>query len=236
MAAKKKNQAGSSKSTRKTVKKTTAKKKTSPSFASMRKPAKSAKKPAPKKQKTAANAKSAKKAFPKPKTVRKATSTALSPAAKRGKKIVIKTAPPSPETATKAAMRPVASAESKRAHFNKSDLAHFKLDLLAMRDRITGQSGSMRNAALQRTDEVNPEEDGTDAFMRLQTLEQVSSQQQIVTNIDEALRSIEKGSYGVCGICGELISKPRLTVLPFAKNCITCQSDMERQSRPGGRK
>lgn len=216
MAAKKKNQAGSSKSTRKTVKKTTAKKKTSPRSASTRK--------------------TAKKASPKPKPVRKATSTALSPAAKRGKKIVKKTAAPSPETATKDAMNPVASAESKRAHFNKSDLAHFKLDLLAMRDRITGQSGSMRNAALQRTDEVNPEEDGTDAFMRLQTLEQVSSQQQIISNIDEALRSIEKGSYGVCGMCGELISKPRLTVLPFAKNCIKCQSDMERQSRPGGRK
>ena len=216
MAAKKKNQAGSSKSTRKTVKKTTAKKKTSPRSASTRK--------------------TAKKASPKPKPVRKATSTALSPAAKRGKKIVKKTVAPPPETATKAAMAPVASAESKRAHFNKSDLAHFKLDLLAMRDRITGQSGSMRNAALQRTDEVNPEEDGTDAFMRLQTLEQVSSQQQIISNIDEALRSIEKGSYGVCGMCGELISKPRLTVLPFAKNCIKCQSDMERQSRPGGRK
>ena len=236
MAAKKKTQTGSSKSARKTVKKTAAKKKTSPSSTSTRKPAKAAKKPISKNQKAAANAKPAKKAAPKAMPVRKATSTALSPAKKRGKKIVKKTAVPPSETAAKAAMNPVASAESKKAHFNKSDLVHFKLDLLSMRDRITGQSGSMRNAALQRTDEVNPEEDGTDAFMRLQTLEQVSSQQQIVTNIDEALRSIEKGSYGVCGMCGDLISKPRLTVLPFAKNCIKCQSDMERQPRPGGRK
>jgi len=105
-----------------------------------------------------------------------------------------------------------------------------------MRDRITGQSGSMRNAALQRDDEVNPEEDGTDAFMRLQTLEQVSSQQLIITNINEALRAIEKGSYGVCDTCGELISKQRLSVLPFAKNCIKCQSEMERPNRPNGRR
>jgi RNA polymerase-binding transcription factor DksA len=105
-----------------------------------------------------------------------------------------------------------------------------------MRDRITGQSGSMRTAALQRTDEVNPEEDGTDAFMRLQTLEQVSSQHQIIANIDEALRAIEKGTYGVCDTCGELISKPRLSVLPFAKNCIKCQSEMENPRRMGGRR
>ena len=236
MAAKKKTKAGSSKSAQNTVKKTAAKKKTSPSSAPTRKPAKAAKKPISKTKNAAANAKPAKKAAPKAMPVRKATSTALSPAAKRGHKIVKKTAVPPSETAAKAAMKPVASAESKKPHFNKGDLTHFKLDLLSLRDRITGQSGAMRNAALQRTDEVNPEEDGTDAFMRLQTLEQVSSQQQIVTNIDEALRSIEKGSYGVCGMCGGLISKPRLTVLPFAKNCIKCQSDMERQPRPGGRK
>ena len=127
-------------------------------------------------------------------------------------------------------------AEQKKAHFSKNDLDQFKIDLLAMRDRITGQSGSMRNAALQRDDEVNPEEDGTDAFMRLQTLEQVSSQQLIITNINEALRAIEKGSYGVCDTCGELISKQRLSVLPFAKNCIKCQSEMERPNRPNGRR
>ncbi len=126
--------------------------------------------------------------------------------------------------------------EPKKPRFSKSDLDQFKADLMAMRDRITGQSGSMRNDALQRTDEINPEEDGTDAFMRLQTLEQVSSQQQIVANIDESLRAIEKGTYGVCDACGELINKPRLSVLPFAKNCIKCQSEMERTRRPGGRR
>ena len=135
----------------------------------------------------------------------------------------------------KAAAKP-AAADPKKPRFSKADLDQFKVDLLAMRDRITGQSGSMRNDALQRTDEINPEEDGTDAFMRLQTLEQVSSQQQIIANIDEALRAIEKGSYGCCDACGELINKPRLAVLPFAKNCIKCQSEMERVHRPGGRR
>lgn len=135
-----------------------------------------------------------------------------------------------------AARKPAHGADAGRLHFSKHDLNAFKLDLLSMRERITGQSGAMRHAALQRTDETNPEEDGTDAFMRLQTLKQVSSQQQIITNIDEALRSIEKGSYGVCDACGELISKPRLAVLPFAKNCIRCQSEMEKQIRCRGRR
>ena len=138
---------------------------------------------------------------------------------------------PSP-TPAKAA----SSASPKKPRFSKSDLDHFKNDLLVMRDRIIGQAGSMRDAALQHDDGMNPEEDGTDAFMRLQTLEQVGSQQREIVTIDEALRSIEQGTYGACEMCGELISKPRLTVLPFATTCIKCQSEMERPHRLGGRR
>jgi len=163
-----------------------------------------------------------KKAAPAKKAPAPAKATAVPPKKKAAPAPVAKAAPPAP---VKAAPR--------RTRFNKTDLKQFQLDLLAMRDRITNQSGSMKSAALQRSDEVNPEEDGTDAFMRLQTLEQVGTQQSIVTRIDEALHAISKGTYGACDICGELISKERLTVLPFAKNCIRCQSEMERVNRHG---
>ena len=119
--------------------------------------------------------------------------------------------------------------------FDKKDLSLFKHELIAMRDRIVKQSGAMKTAALQRTDEVNVDEDGTDAFMRLQTLEQVGNQQSVISNINESLHAIDEGSYGVCDMCGELIGKQRLLVLPFAKNCIKCQSDMERFNRGGRR-
>ncbi len=125
---------------------------------------------------------------------------------------------------------------AKDHRFNKKDLAKFRLELLALRERIIGQSGAMRNAALQRNDEANLEEEGTDAFIRLQTLAQVRTQQQIVANIDEALRSIEKSTYGICDMCGALISKSRLKVLPFAKNCIECQSEIEQTRYQAGRR
>ena len=137
-----------------------------------------------------------------------------------------------PKKTAAAAPAPV-RAPSRRIRFNKTDLKQFQIELIAMRDRITNQSGSMRSAALQRTDEVNTEEDGTDAFMRLQTLEQVGTQQGIITKIDEALHAIGKGTYGTCDVCGALISKERLSVLPFARNCIQCQSEMERTNRYG---
>lgn len=187
-------------------------------------------------QKSVQQKKAVKKAPPQAKPAKKVIPTAAAPKKDLVKKTVSNATLPTPKTEHKSAPKIVPVAEPKKARLQKRDLDQFKIELLAMRDRITGQSGSMRSAALQRTDEINPEEDGTDAFMRLQTLEQVSSQQQLIANIDEALRSIEKGTYGVCDTCGELISKPRMTVLPFAKNCIKCQSEMERAPRPGGRR
>lgn len=122
---------------------------------------------------------------------------------------------------------PKPQAKKSRAKFSKSALDIFKKELLQMRDHFTGQTSAMKHDALQRDDEVNPEEDGTDAFMRLQALNQMNDQQHIVSEIDEALGSIEKGTYGICEMCGCLISKLRLKARPFSKFCVTCKSEME---------
>jgi len=130
----------------------------------------------------------------------------------------------------------LASRVVAKNRFSKDDLKAFQRELLTTRERITDQSGAMKSAALQRTDEVNLEEEGTDAFMRLQTLEQVGTQQGIVIKINEALNAISKGTYGVCDSCNELITKARLNVLPFARTCIKCQAEMEQASRHGRRR
>lgn len=240
MAVTRKNKVSSSKSPTKNVKKAPAKAaaKPMPKKAAAKKvqPPKSVSRTPPKPVKKSAPQKAIKKAAPPAKPVKKAAPAAVAFKKDLVKKTVSNVSPPRPETVHKAAPKTAPAAEPKTSRSHKGDLLHFKTELLTMRDRITGQSGSMRDAALQRNDETNHEEDGTDAFMRLQTLEQVSSQQQIVANIDEALRSIEKGTYGICDMCGELINKPRLAVLPFAKNCIKCQSEMERTNRFVGRR
>ena len=251
MAVKTKTKAGSPRSPKKSLKKVPVKavakptpkkapaKKPTPSKAAARKTAKTVsavKRSAPSKPVSIAKTKAAKQVKAPAKPVKKATPPAAAPKKDLVRKTVSKASLSPVKTAQKPVARASSASEPKKPRFQKSDLDQFKSELLAMRDRITGQSGSMRTDALQRTDEINPEEDGTDAFMRLQTLEQVSSQQQIITNIDEALRAIEKGSYGVCDACGELINKPRLAVLPFAKNCIKCQSEMERPNRFAGRR
>jgi len=50
-----------------------------------------------------------------------------------------------------------------------------------------------------------------------------------LAQIDDALEKIAEETYGICEECGCDIPKKRLNVLPFARCCIECQSDMERQ-------
>jgi DnaK suppressor protein len=49
----------------------------------------------------------------------------------------------------------------------------------------------------------------------------------LLLNIDEALRSLEKGSYGICLMCGQAISKKRLDALPWSVHCLDCQQKIE---------
>ena len=45
--------------------------------------------------------------------------------------------------------------------------------------------------------------------------------------IDEALVSLEEGTYGICVECGTEISEKRLAVMPFARLCVECQEKLE---------
>lgn len=48
-------------------------------------------------------------------------------------------------------------------------------------------------------------------------------------NIDEALLKIEEGEYGICEECEEEIPVGRLKIVPFARYCVRCKSDIEKQ-------
>ncbi len=110
----------------------------------------------------------------------------------------------------------------------------YRLQLLEIRERISGQVASLKNDSLTRADEVNIEEDGTDAFDRQFALNLASSESEALIAIDAALQRIDDGTFGKCQECGGGIESARLKAIPFVENCISCQSEMEKL-RPGYR-
>lgn len=50
--------------------------------------------------------------------------------------------------------------------------------------------------------------------------------------LDEAIKKLEDGTYGVCSACAEDIDEERLKVVPFATHCVNCKSKTETLKRP----
>ena len=48
----------------------------------------------------------------------------------------------------------------------------------------------------------------------------------MLVTIDEALKTIEEGTYGVCNVCGKNIPQKRLNALPEATMCTKCRTEV----------
>lgn len=45
--------------------------------------------------------------------------------------------------------------------------------------------------------------------------------------VEAALKRLELGTYGFCEVCGEPIDRARLEALPYAAQCVRCQTRLE---------
>ena len=60
-----------------------------------------------------------------------------------------------------------------------------------------------------------------------------SLEMKLLREVQDALRRVEQGSYGVCHECEEPISAKRLDAIPWAKYCITCQEAVAQRTATG---
>lgn len=60
-------------------------------------------------------------------------------------------------------------------------------------------------------------------------------ERKLMNKIEEALKRIEAGEYGICEDCGEDITIKRLEARPVAKYCIDCKTKQEQQEKAQGR-
>ncbi len=72
---------------------------------------------------------------------------------------------------------------------------------------------------------------GSDAYDRDFALSLLSQEQDALYEIDQALKRIELGTYGVCEMSGKPIPRARLEAIPFARFTVECQSQLEKQSK-----
>jgi RNA polymerase-binding transcription factor DksA len=72
---------------------------------------------------------------------------------------------------------------------------------------------------------------GSDAIETEQAFMHASQGADYLIALDDALRRIEKGTYGICDECGGKIPPRRLEAYLAATLCVACKSKMERVQR-----
>ena len=67
-------------------------------------------------------------------------------------------------------------------------------------------------------------EQGTDAIEREKTFLHAQRTSDYIKKLDEALERIDRGTYGICVICGGLIEKQRLQAVPITQKHVDCKN------------
>ncbi|GAB3675776.1 TraR/DksA C4-type zinc finger protein [Actinocorallia lasiicapitis] len=88
--------------------------------------------------------------------------------------------------------------------------------------------GVVEAAAQANADDEHDPEGATIAFERSRIESSLERARARLADLDEALRRLEDGAYGVCDVCGGPIGDERLTARPAARTCIGCAAKPRR--------
>lgn len=105
--------------------------------------------------------------------------------------------------------------------------------LMDLRDRLQQQmNGLAKDSAEQLPGySLHMADTGTDNFDRDFALSLLSSDQDAIYEIEEALKRIERGTYGVCELTGKPIPKARLDAIPWTRFTVEAQIQLEREGQ-----
>ncbi|MCK5707580.1 MAG: TraR/DksA C4-type zinc finger protein [Candidatus Aureabacteria bacterium] len=122
---------------------------------------------------------------------------------------------------------------------NKTEVEQYKQKLIVLKEKVAGVlenitrdnlnsemrdiSGDLSGYSMHMADV------GTENFDREVSLNIAGHENEIVHQIDMAIERIDEKKFGLCEMCSEYISSKRLDAIPYALNCIKCESELEKE-------
>ncbi len=182
---------------------------------------------AAKKTKKAASKPAVKRAAASPKKAGRTAPKTSSPPSKRSG---AQTAPATARPASQSRPAPASAQNGDRkrsAGLSSREIEEFRGMLLAKRNELVGDVSHLHAEAMRQNRQdaagdlssmpIHMADIGTDNYEQEFTLGLIESERAILREIDEALRRIDDGTYGLCVATGEPIGKKRLKANPWAK-------------------
>jgi RNA polymerase-binding protein DksA len=122
--------------------------------------------------------------------------------------------------------------------FNKKELLLFKKIILKIKEEVTGDIKHISEDTLKKSQKdasgdisgytYHMADVATDAYDREFSLGLASNEQKSLYELNDALKRIEEGTFGICEECKSVMTKTRLKAVPYARLCVKCQEKRER--------
>src|SRR6201996_9614347 len=113
----------------------------------------------------------------------------------------------------------------------KPEWQKFYNHLLELREQLVAQMSGLAKESAQEMPgySLHMADSGTDNFDRDFALSLLSSDQDAVYEIEEALKRIERKTYGICELTSKPIPKARLEAIPWTRFTVEAQAQLERE-------
>jgi RNA polymerase-binding transcription factor DksA len=103
------------------------------------------------------------------------------------------------------------------------DMGHIENTVLKVNQRDS--SGDLSGYSFHMADA------GTDAMEREKAFLFASTEGRLLMEVNDALRRLYNGAYGVCEMCEKPISRARLEAMPYVRMCVSCKEKEEKAGR-----
>jgi RNA polymerase-binding protein DksA len=121
---------------------------------------------------------------------------------------------------------------------NKKEKEYFKKLILKQKEQILEEIKRISDDTLRKSQKdasgdisgytFHMADVATDTYDREFSLGIATNEHKIIYELNEALKKLEEGTYGICEECNNPIPKTRLKAIPYARLCIKCQQAKER--------
>lgn len=135
----------------------------------------------------------------------------------------------------------MAKKPAQKSKLSKSELEKYRQILTQERERLSGDISHLKDDHLQKSQKdmtgelsgysIHIADMSGDDYDRGVALGIFTQEQEILYLIEEAIKRIDDGIFGVCEVCEKVISAKRLEAVPYATLCIQCQSEQEKKKK-----
>ena len=122
---------------------------------------------------------------------------------------------------------------SAKDRYGPKDLAAFKKLIEEQRAEASEEFDIISEQMMDTSGEFDADnqayalhtaEQGTDAMEREKTFLHAQRTSDFIKKLDEAMERIDRGTYGICVVCGNLIEKERLAAVPITQKHVDCKN------------